>query len=439
MILLEISIVLLLIVFNGLLAMSEMAVVSSRRSRLQNLAGRGGLGAKIALHLLDDPTRFLSTIQIGITSVGILAGAFSGATLADRLGDWFDAFPGIAPHGDAIAISIVVVAITYLSLIVGELVPKRIALGNPERVASLIAPAMQGLSRFANPAVWLLRSSTEIILKTLRLKGTARTTITEDEVRSLIAEGTQAGIFAPQEREMIDGVLRLADRTARTIMTPRAEVAWLDENAEADEIVRLLAERPFSRFLVCRETVDHPVGIVRAKDLLRVSLENQPIVLSRSMVPPIVVPEQISVLKLLDMFRREGRHMAVIVDEYGTTEGVVTPNDILKAIAGDLPERGDGEGTAPSLTRRPDGTWLVDGRLSIDEFEHRVGLPDLRSDGDFHTVAGFVLHRLGHLPTAGESFVFRGARFEILDMDGRRIDKILYVPVPDEARTPDHL
>jgi putative hemolysin len=433
MVLFEVSIVLLLIIFNGLLAMSEMAVVSSRRSRLQNLAGRGGLGAKIALGLLDDPTRFLSTIQIGITLIGILAGAFSGATLADRLGDWFNVFPGVAPHGGTIAISIVVFAITYLSLIVGELVPKRIALGNPERVASLIAPAMQILSRFASPAVWLLRSSTEVVLRTLRLKETARTTVTEDEVRSLIAEGTQAGIFAPQEREMIDGVLRLADRTARTIMTPRTEVAWLDENAGVDEIARLLAERPFSRFLVCRETVDHPVGIVRAKNLLQVSLENKPIVLNRSMVSPIVVPEQISVLKLLDMFRREGRHMAVIVDEYGTTEGIVTPNDILKAIAGDLPERGDDEDAAFSVVRRPDGTWLIDGRFSIDEFEDRMGLPDLRADGDFHTVAGFVLHRLGHLPTAGESFVFRGARFEVLDMDGRRIDKVLYVPVSDET------
>jgi putative hemolysin len=439
MILFEISVVLLLIVFNGLLAMSEMAVVSSRRSRLQNLAKQGGLGAKMALRLLDDPTRFLSTIQIGITLIGILAGAFSGATLADRLGDWFDVFPGVAPYGDTIAISIVVIVITYMSLIVGELVPKRIALGNPERIASLIAPTMQGLSRFASPAVWLLRNSTEFVLKMLWLKETARTTITEDEVRSLIAEGTQAGIFMPQEREMIDGVLRLADRTARTIMTRRAEVAWLDENAGADEIARLLAERPFSRFLVCRETVDYPVGIVRAKDLLRISLENEPIVLSRAMVPPIVVPEQISILRLLDMFRREGRHMAVIVDEYGTTEGVVTPNDILKAIAGDLPERGDGDAAAPSLVRRSDGTWLVDGRLPIDEFEHRIGLSGLQGDGDFHTVAGFVLHRLGHLPTAGESFGFRGARFEVVDMDGRRIDKVLYVPVPDETRGSDNL
>jgi putative hemolysin len=271
-------------------------------------------------------------------------------------------------------------------------------------------------------------------LKALGLKETKRATVTEDEVRSLIAEGTQAGIFVPQEREMIDGVLRLADRTARTIMTPRAEVAWLDENAGIEEIARLLAERPFSRFLVCREAVDNPVGIVRAKDLLRISLENEPIVLSRAMVSPIVVPEQISVLRLLDMFRREGRHMAVVVDEYGATEGVVTPNDILKAIAGDLPEQGDGEEGASSLIRRPDGTWLVDGRLSIDEFEHRVGLSDLRSDGDFHTVAGFVLHRLGHLPTAGESFVFRGTRFEVLDMDGRRIDKILYVPDSNETQ-----
>jgi putative hemolysin len=434
MVFLEILVVLLLTFFNGLLAMSEMAVVSSRRSRLQHLAGRDSRGAKIVLRLIDDPSRFLSTIQIGITLVGILAGAFSGATLADRLGDWLDTFPGIAPRGDTIAIGIVVVAITYLSLIVGELVPKRIALGNPERVASLVAPTMQQLARLAGPAVWLLRNSTEAVLSALRLQETRKTTITEDEVRSLIAEGTRAGIFVPQEREMIDGVLRLADRTARTIMTPRTEVAWLDENAGVDEIAQALIERRFSRYLVCRGTVDHPVGIVRTKDLLQMSLAGEPIVLARCMVPPLVVPERIPALKLLEMFRREGRHMAVVVDEYGTTQGLVTPNDILEAIAGDLPEQG--EDTEPGLVRRADGAWLVDGRFPIDEFEDRVGLRGLRDSGDYHTVAGFVLHRLGRLPATGESFTFREARFEVVDMDGRRIDKVLYVPAPEETSNP---
>jgi putative hemolysin len=434
MVFLEILVVLLLTLFNGLLAMSEMAVVSSRRGRLQHLAARGSRGAKIVLRLIEDPSRFLSTVQIGITLVGILAGAFSGATFADRLGDWLDTLPGIAPRGDTIAIGVVVVAITYLSLIVGELVPKRVALANPERVASLVAPAMQQLARLAGPAVWLLRGSTETVLRTLRLQETRKTTITEDEVRSLIAEGTRAGIFMPQEREMIDGVLRLADRTARTIMTPRTEVAWLDENAGMDEIARLLADRRFSRFLVCRDTVDHPVGIVRAKDLLRISLAGEPVVLARCMVPPLVVPERIPVLKLLEMFRHEGRHMAVIVDEYGATQGLATPSDVLEAIAGDLPERG--EDSESGLVCRADGAWLVDGRFPIDEFEDRVGLAGLRGGGDYHTVAGFVLHRLGRLPATGESFTFRDARFEVVDMDGRRIDKVLYVPAPEEVSDP---
>lgn len=432
MLYLELLFVLLLTFINGLLAMSELAVVSSRRSRLENMAGRGSAGASTALRLIDDPSRFLSTVQIGITLVGILAGAFSGATLADRLGDWFDTFPVLAPHGGPVAIGLVVVAITYLSLIAGELVPKRIALASPERVASLVARPMDMLSRIAAPAVWLLKASTEAVLRILKTSATRESTVTEDEVKSLIAEGVRAGIFAPQEREMIDGVLRLADRPVRVIMAPRSEVTWIDAGADRDTLKSAVETSRYSRLLVCDGSIDHAVGVVHTKDLLPLALKGEPIELRSLMAPAIVVPDRTPSLRLIDRFRREGVHMAVVVDEYGVTEGVVTLTDVLEAIAGELPERG--EAAEPLIVRRDDGSWLVDGTMPIDEFEDRLGLRRLREGGDFYTVAGLVLQRLGHLPTVGESFLYRGARFEVMDMDGHRIDKVLVQttePKPD--------
>jgi putative hemolysin len=435
MVYIELFVILALIVLNGALAMSEMAVVSSRRARLDTMAASGSRGARIALRLIDDPNRFLSTVQIGITLVGILAGAFGGATLAGRLGTWLDRFPVVAPHGDALAIAIVVPAITYLSLIVGELVPKRIALANPERVASALAPSMNALSRFAAPAVWLLRDSTDAVLGLLGLSGTRDTAVTEEEVRSMITEGTQAGIFVPQEREMIEGVMRLADRTVRAVMTARTDIVWIDIEDTHDEILRTLTEARHSRLLVCRGSTDEPVGVVHTKDLLPAALRRETIDLEAHLVPPLVVPDRTPALRLLDLFRKEGVHMAVVVDEFGSTQGVVTPTDVLEAIAGELPELG--EEPELELVRRDDGSWLVDGLVPIDEFEDRMGLKDLREGHDFQTVAGFVLHHLGHLPNIGEALEVRDLRFEVVDMDGRRIDRILVsgpaVEAPEEA------
>jgi putative hemolysin len=423
MLYLDILFILLLTLINGLLAMSELAVVSSRRTRLVHMAGEGSRGARMALRLIGDPGRFLSTVQIGITLVGILAGAVSGATIAERLGAWLDTLPSVAPNGDAIAIGLLVLCITYLSLIVGELVPKRIAMNNPERVASAVARPMNLLSRIAAPAVWLLKASTEAVLHALGLNEPKESTVTEEEVKSLIAEGTQAGIFVPQEREMIEGVLRLADRPVRAIMTPRTEIYWLDADADHEATMRKLEETRFSRLLVCKGSVDHAVGVVHTKDLLPRTLRGEAVKVDEAMVPPLAVSETTPVLRLLDLFRRGGVHMAVILDEYGITQGVATPTDILEAIAGDLSEQGDE--AEPPMVQREDGSWLVDGSLPIDEFEDRLGLRDLAKTGAFHTVAGFVLHHLGRLPGTGETFDYKGARFEVVDMDGRRIDKIL--------------
>jgi putative hemolysin len=426
MIVIEIAVVLLLIVLNGLFAMSELAVVSARKSRLQSLAEGGQARARIAVDLIDDPTTFLSTVQIGITLIGVLSGALSGATIAYRLGDWLDTLPAISPHGDSIAIGLVVVAISYLSLVVGELVPKRIALHNPEAVAVAVAPGMRYIARAAKPAVLLLKASTEGLLRLLGLHDRPEMQITEDEVRLLIAEGTRSGVFKAKEREMLEAVIRLADRRVPAIMTPRKEVLWLDETADAKQIAERLAERRLSRYPVCRGSIDTPVGIVQMKDLVPPLLEQQPIVLTKHMAPALIVPESIFVLKLLESFRAEGTRMAVVVDEYGATQGVVTLTDILESITGELPGRG--EEPEASVTMREDGTWLVDGALPVDEFEHRVGVRGVFGSGEFETMAGFVLQQMGRVPAAGEGFDALAGRFEVVDMDGRRIDKILYIP-----------
>ena len=433
MLYLEIFAVFFLALINGALAMSELAVVTSRRSRLEHLANRGRRGARAALRLIDDPGRFLSTVQIGITLVGVVAGAFGGATLGRRLGAWLDAFPSVSPYGNSAGIGLTVVGITYLSLIVGELVPKRIALAHPERIASLAAGPMRALSLFAAPAVWALHVSTEKVLRLLGLTGARESTVTEDEVKSLIAEGTQAGVFVPQEKEMIEGVLRLADRSVRIVMTPRAKIVWVDVKADRDAIIEMVESHRFSRVLVCDGTVDRPVGFVHTKHLLPEALACKDIALASLATPLLFVPDRTTLLKLLNRFKKEKVHLAVVIDEYGSTEGLATLTDVIEAIAGDLPERGEERG--PEIVRRDDGSWLADGTVPTDEVETVTGIP---MGEDVEMLAGFVLGRLGRIPKAGDSFVYENARFEIVDMDGNRIDKLLIETgsESDEGRDP---
>ena len=426
--LIEAFVVLLLILLNGVLAMSELAIVSSRRARLEAMASAGSGGARVALGLIDDPGRFLSTVQIGITLVGIFAGAFGGATLAAPLAAVLNRIAFIAPNGEAVAIVVVVVVITYLSLIVGELVPKRIALSNPERTAALVAPAMRLLSRIAAPAVWLLRLSTDAVLGVLRLGGSREETVSEDEVRALIAAGTRTGVFAAQEREMIDGVLRLADRSVRAVMTPRLDLAWVDRNAGRDTIAQLLEAQRHRRVLVCEGSIDHAVGFLDMADVLAAALRGEPIEVATLMRRPLVVSDRLRILRLIDMFRQEGIHYAVVVDEYGTTEGVVTAIDILEGIAGALPETGDED--EPGIVPRADGSFLVDGLTPLGVFESGMGVHDLAADGDYETVAGLVLHALGRIPAVGDRVAVAGLAIEVVDMDGRRIDKVLVSRLP---------
>ena len=433
--LVDLLIVLGLILVNGVFAMSELAVVSSRKSRLQSLARRGVRGARTALRLTEDPTAFLSTVQIGITLVGILAGAFSGIALGEEVAAWLAGWPPIEPYARTIAIGTIVVAITYVTLIIGELVPKRIALRRPERIAVVVAPPMQTLSRVAGPLVYVLKHSTEGVLRLLRLGGGQEATVTEEEIRMLIAEGTRAGIFLASEREMIEAVLRLADRRVRAIMTPRQEDVWLDVTATPEEIAETINEHRASRYPVCRETIDNPVGVVGVTDLAAVLLKGGTVRLSELIMPPLVVPEGVYVLNVLDLLRKEWAQIAIVIDEYGATEGIVTLSDILEAITGELPARG--EELELDLVRRGDGSWLVDGAYPIDEFEDRLRLRGLRNDGDYDTVAGYALHRLERLPSIGDSFTTESGRFEIVDMDGNRIDKVLFVPAsPDAGPSP---
>jgi putative hemolysin len=431
MLYIEIVALLSLILLNGFLAMSEIAVLSSRRARLETLANSGNPGARTALLLSADPGRFLSTVQIGITAVSVLAGAFSGATLAARLGSWFDTIPGMAPNGERFAIAAIVLLVTYLTLVVGELVPKRIALARPERISTRIARTMQLLAMAAAPAVWLLKKSTEGVLALLGLRHVRRSPISEDEIRAVVAEGTRAGILAPEEQGMIEGVLRLADRRARAVMTPRTELSWINASDPARVIAETLRKAPFSRLPVCDGTIDHPIGIVHAKHLLPQAIGGGGTIDVRAaMMPAIIIPETMPVLALLDRFRREGVHMAIVVNEYGTTEGAITPTDLLETIAGDLPERGETRGRF--MTERADGSWLVDGLTPLDEFCDRTGVRNLETNKRFDTVAGFALHCLGRLPSEGESFDYRGTRFEILDLDGRRIDKLAVYPAAQD-------
>lgn len=426
----EVFIILLLIVLNGVFAMSEMAVVSSRRERLRGMVARGSRGAAMALRLTEDPSRFLSTVQIGITLIGIVAGAYGGATLGEQFGAWLNTFPALYDYGDELGWGIVLMSITYLSLVFGELVPKRMALQRPERIASVFATPMIWLSKLASPIALLLKFSIDAVLRLFKHDMTREAQVTEDEVKSLISEATLAGTFVPAEREMIEGVLRLADRAVHVIMTPRNEVIWLDADDDPDQIQRKIQDGGFSHFPVCRGSLDEFIGIIHTKTLLGAALRGERLSLANYVVDPMVVPEGTPSLRLLDQFKKSGMHIAIVVDEFGLVEGLVTLTDLMESIVGELPEQG--ERAVPDAVRRVDGSWLVDGMMPIDEFQDHVGIQGLRAPGKYETVGGFVLHVLGHFPVTGEKFVHGATCFEVVDMDGHRVDKVLVQPLSSE-------
>ncbi len=419
--LLEISIVIILTVLNGVLAMSELAVVSSRPARLKVLADQGSRGASIAIKLSENPGRFLSTVQIGITLVGVLSGAFSGATLGARLSSWLAA-QGLSPAmADGFGVGSVVVAITYLSLIVGELVPKQIALRAPEAVASKVAPAMLWMSRLASPLVWLLDFSGRLVLRILGQSGKTADGVTDEEIKTVLAEAHSAGVIETEESAMISGVMRLADRNARALMTPRRDVEVIDIEDSFEEIRSQLQRSTKARLPVRKNNSDEIIGILLAKDFYDALASSQKVDIAGMVQEVPVVSDLSGALDVIQAIRRSPCHLVLVYDEYGHFEGIVTSGDILEGILGAVQEDTIGE---QAIVRRHDGSYLVSGWTPIDEFANFMGFaPD--DDRDYQTVAGLVLEELKHLPDLGESFVKNGWRFEVIDLDGRRIDKLL--------------
>jgi putative hemolysin len=427
---LEVLIIFLLLVANGVFAMSEIAIVSARKARLQQLAEAGDAQARAALELASRPTPFLASVQIGITLISILAGAFGGATLAKEIAARLNTYPALAPYGETIGVGIVVLSLTYFSLVIGELAPKRLALSNPERIASAVAAPMQALSRLAAPVVHLLSVSTDVVIRMLGVKPSAEPVVTPEEIKILIEQGTASGVFEEVEQEMIESVLRLDERRAGALMTPRTQIVWFDLEDTA-EIIRLkVGASQHSRFPVIKDSLDNVLGIVRAKDLLAQSLSGQPLDLKALLRPPLFIPESMSALRVLGLFKEKGTHIALVTDEYGGIQGMVTHNDILEAVVGVFSVPGGP--TEPQVIRREDGSWLLDGMLHVDQLKELFDLEKLPDEdhGHYHTVGGFVLTQMRRIPSAGQRFEWGKLSFEIVDMDGRRIDKILVTPLP---------
>jgi putative hemolysin len=421
----ELAVLIGLFLLNGFFAMAEMSVVSSRRIRLQQMADEGVPGAAETLALADHPGQFLSAVQVGITLIGILSGAFGGATLGTRLGPVLNDVPWFAPHGDEIAVVLVVIGITALSVVIGELVPKRVALAAPERIAITAARWLRVIAFLFRPFIWILERSSAGILAILRVPDRPSHNVTEEEVRFAIAEGTEAGVIDSVEQDMIHGVLALADRSVATIMTPRPDVFWIDLDDEPKSTAGEIADCPYSRLVIARSgDLGHPLGVIQKKDLVDDLLAGKSLDIEAHVLEPLYVPENVSVLRLLEMFRKVAVHVAFVVDEYGDFLGMVTLNDVLTAIAGELPE--EHQASVEEMLLRDDGSWLVDGRVSIIELSDRLGLP--RLDGEFHTAAGLALERLARIPSEGDRFEFEGWTVEVIDMDDKRVDKLLFMP-----------
>ena len=428
-IVLEVLFILLLLIANGVFAMSEMAIVSARKVRLQHRANGGDDKARAALALANAPNQFLSTVQVGITLIGILAGALGGATIAETLAALLKRIALLAPYSEAMGLSLVVIGITYLSLIIGELVPKRVALNNPEQIAALVAVPMGTLSAIASPVVHLLGTSTDVVLRVLGIRPPSEPQVTEEEIKVLIEQGTEAGTFEEAEQDMVQRVFRLGDRQVSALMTPRLEIVWLDLEDSPEENQHRMISSIHARFPVCQGGLENVLGIVQVKDLLALALGGQPLDLTVSLRTPLFVPESMLALKVLELFKQSGTHTALVVDEYGVIQGLVTLNDILEAIVGDMPSVD--ELTEPQAVQREDGSWLLDGLLPVEEFLEHLQIKELpgQTKGSYQTLGGFVVTHLGRIPAATDHFEWNGLRFEVMDMDGNRVDKVLVMPL----------
>jgi putative hemolysin len=428
-----ILIILVLIIVNGVFVMAEMAVVSSRKARLQQLANEGNAGAGAALELSSNPDKFLSTMQIGITLIAILSGALGERALSEQLAERLRTVPSAAPYSDSLAFVLVMFAIASVTLIIGELVPKRLALLNPEGIASRMSRPMHVLAQVGAPIVSVLSGVTRLMLRILRVHESEEHPVTEEEIKVMIEQGTEAGVFEEAEHEMVKGLFRLSDRAASALMKPRREVVWLDLEESPEEVRNILASSLYSRLPVGNGSLDNVVGIVHTKDLLTQCLAGKPLDLKESLRPPLFVPEALAALDLLETFKKSRTHIALVVDEYGGVEGLITLNDILEGIVGDVASA-DMPMEERSAVQRPDGSWLLDGKLPVDDVKEILELNRLPEDdsGKYQTLGGFVMLHLGRVPVTGDAFDSEGRRFEVVDMDEKRVDKVLVSRIPEK-------
>ena len=431
----EIVIILLLVLANGVFAMSEISVVAARKVRLQQRAEEGDHRARLALDLAHAPEQFLSTVQVGITLVGVLAGAYGGARLAEPLTGFLAQFPEIAPYANGLALGVVVAGITVLSIILGELVPKSIGLRYPESIASWVARPMMLLSRVGGPIVHVLTASTNVIMRLAGFKEVSGPSLTEDEIRAVISEGAEAGVLEPAEESIVQRVFQLGDQRVAAIMTPRVDIEWVDAKSSVAELREFLMSHTHTEFVVCDGDLEHVLGTVRAAELLPAVLKGDALNLRALLREPLFVPDSMPAFKLLEAFRSSHRHLALVMDEFGAVEGLVSVADLLEGLVGALP--GDSKEAAGSIVARSENSWLVDGAAPIAEIVSKFEL-EIPSEeaGAYHTLAGFVMARLGHVPRTADMFDYADLQFEVVDMDGRRVDKVMVTRVPSPQSRP---
>ena len=434
---LEVAIILLLVLANGIFAMSEIAVVAARKIRLQQRAEEGDRRAQAALDLANAPAQFLSTVQFGITLVGVLAGAYGGARLSLPLADLIASIPALARYADPIALGLVVAAITVLSLILGELVPKNVALQYPETIAAWVAKPMIWLSRIGGPFVRALTGATTLIMRVFGLKGRAQGGLTEDEIRAVISEGAETGVLEPAEESIVQRVFQLGDQRVAAIMTPRVDIEWVDVDTTPDELREFLASHNHTQFVVCQNDLDNVLGTVRSADLLPAVLRGGDINLRELIRDALFVPDSMRAFQLLEAFRASHKHVAIVMDEFGAVEGLVTVTDLLEGLVGALPA--DAADARGAFVARGDGSWLVEGSVAMDDVAAKFDLEVPQEEtGAYHTLAGFVMARLGHIPRTADRFEWGLLRFEVVDMDGRRVDKVMVSRASSPAPTPSN-
>ena len=423
----EIILIFILILVNAFLAMSEAALVASRKARLQQQASEGNKSSALALKLIEDPNIFLSTVQIGITLIGVLAGAVGGATIAEALAKALQNVPYIGEYSTSIALGIVVICITILTIWLGELVPKRLGLNNPEKIAQIVAGPMLFLSNFFSLFIKLMSGATNFVLRILGVDPSSEPPVTEEEIHLLIDQGTQAGVFQEAEQDMVEGIFSLGDSRVYSLMTPRTEVVWLDIIDTVEEIRQKIAECSYSRFPVRQDTLETIVGIVKSRDILVESLSGKEIDLKNLLKPAFFIPETMFASRALELFKEKNTELLLVVDEFGGLQGLLTINDILEEIVGAM------EFEEPQATQRQDGSWLLDGMLEVDEFKELFDFTALPHEDEYETLSGFMMTSLGRVPQAADNFEWNGFRFEVMDMDGRRVDKVLVTTLPKSA------